>query len=188
MPGEYRAVWSTAGGGIGYTVFHFATTVDSNAEAQTIANAVRAFFQSLVGLFPNEVSINFESEYLNLAADGTLEAVFAVAPPAQVLGTDTSTYNRAAGVRVDWGTGQIVNGRRLTGRTYLVPVGAGAYDATGLVTSANATAILAAANTLISATASTAPLAVWSRTHQVSHVVTTPSVPSKGAILTGRRD
>lgn len=186
--GEYRVIWSTPGGGTGYTVLHFSDGVSSDANAQTIANAVRAFFDSLKGLFPNEVSWSFDTEYLELNVDGTLEGVFAVSAPATVIGTDTSTYNRAAGVRIDWGTGEIVAGRRLVGRTFLVPTGAGAFDSNGLVTSANSAAIITAANTLRTAVSSIASLGVWSRTHAIFHDVASVSVPPKGAILTGRRD
>lgn len=186
--GEYRVIWSTPGGGTGYSVLHFADGVSSDANAQSIANAVRGFFDSIKGLFPNEVTWSFDSEYLELNVDGTLEGVFAVTPPAALAGTGAGTYNRAAGVRLDWGTGQIVAGRRLVGRTYLVPADAGAFDSNGLVTSANSAALIGAANALRTAVSGIAQLAVWSRTHQVVHAVSAVSVPSKGAILTGRRD
>lgn len=186
--GEYRVIWSTPGGGTGYTVFHFADGVSSDANAQTIANAVRTFFDSLKGLFPNEVSWSFDTEYLELNVDGTLEGVFAVSAPAVVIGTDAGSYNRAAGIRIDWGTGEIVAGRRLVGRTFLVPTGAGAFDSNGLVTSANSTAVINAANALRTAVAGTAALGVWSRTHAHFAAAASVSVPPKGAILTGRRD
>ena len=187
MPGEYRAIWSTPGGGTGYSVFH-TTAMVSTSNAQTAANAIRAFFNTNAGLFPDEVQINFDSEFLELDVAGALLAVYPVTPPAQVVGTQSLSYNRAAGVRIDWGTGTIVAGRRLTGRTYLVPASIGAFDSNGLVTSASVTAITAAANTLITALNTVGNLGVWSRTHGVVHDVTTVSVPTKGAILTGRRD
>lgn len=187
MPSEYRAIWSTPGGGTGYSVFHFQDVV-SNTEAQNTADAVRTFFNSLSGIFPDEVTISFDSEVIVMDLAGTLTAVYAVTPPASVVGINASTYNRAAGARVDWGTGHIVAGRRLTGRTYLVPAGSSVFGLTGEVTSANVTAIGNAAAALITATSSIKPLVVWSRTHGIAWAATDASVPLKGAILTGRRD
>lgn len=187
MPGEYRAIWTTPGGGTGYSVFH-TTTMVSTSNAQSAANAIRAWFNTLVGLFPDEVTITFDTEFLELDVAGNLLNVYAVTPPSSVTGSQTASYNRAAGIRVDWGTGVILAGRRLTGRTYLVPASSGAFDSNGLVTSATVTAIQAANSTLLTALNTVGNLGVWSRTHSAVHDVTTSSVPTKGAILTGRRD
>lgn len=187
MPAEYRAIWSTPGGGTGYTVFHF-TVAGTGAAAQQIADDTRAYMDAIKGFFPDEITITFDSEVLDLGEDGALLAVWAVTPPASVAGINASTYNRAAGLRVDWGTGVIVGRRRLTGRTYLVPAGSSVFDAGGLVTAGNITASQTAAANFIAATSANRPLRVWSRTHATSAVVTNASTPSKGAILTGRRD
>lgn len=187
MPSQYRAIWSTPGGGTGYSVFHFEDVV-SNTEAQNTANAVRTFFNSLTGIFPDDVTITFDSEVVVLDLAGVLQSVYPVTPPSSVTGINTTSYNRAAGCRVDWDTGHIVAGRRLSGRTYLVPIGSNSYDTTGLLNSVNAAAVVTAGQALITATSSIKPLAVWSRTHGVMWAVDTASCPLKGAILTGRRD
>lgn len=188
MPGEYRAIWSVPGGGIGYSVFHSASfSLASNAD--DFADAIHDFFDTIDGLLPDDVQVNFDSEVLELNNDGTLNAVFPVTPGTVVNGGATGTFSRAAGARVDWATGQIVAGRRLTGRTYIVPLTAGSFDTEGVLTSAAIATMQGAANTLISTMASTGtPLQVWSRTHAASHDVTSASVPQKGAILRGRRD
>jgi hypothetical protein len=49
-------------------------------------------------------------------------------------------------------------------------------------------AIQAANSTLLTSLDLVGNLGVWSRTHAAVHDVTTSSVPTKGAILTGRRD
>ena len=187
MPGEYRVIWSTPGGGTGYSVFHLQNMV-STSNAQIAANAFRAFFNTNAGLFPDEVSFTFDNEMLELDLAGNLLAVYPVTAPAAVVGTQTLSYNRAAGVRIDWGTGVIVGGRRLNGRTYLVPASIGAFDANGLVTSATQAAVAASCSTLLTALNAVGNLAVWSRTHAACHDVITASVPNKGAILRGRRD
>jgi len=188
MPLQYRAIWNTAGGGTGYTVWHMMAPLADPADAQDIAVAIRAFYNSNAGLFPDEVSIVGDDEVLDLADDGTLLGVFPVSPSSPVVGTQTTAYNRAAGIRVDLATGEIVSGRRLNGRVFLVPASVGAFDANGLVNSATITAVNATMVTLRNALFTPAPLAVWSRTHQVTHPVISNSVPPKGAILRGRRD
>lgn len=187
MPAQYRALWSTPGGGQGFSVFHF-RTVGVVLVPQGVADAVRVFFNSLAGLFPNEVTINFEDEVLSLSEAGALVAVFPVSPPPQVVGINAGLYNRAAGVRVDWLTGQIVAGRRFNGRTYLVPTADTVFTSEGLITAGNITSITNAGDALQTNTAAVGPLAVWSRTHAVTHDVIDTSVPAQGAILRGRRD
>lgn len=187
MPSQYRALWSTPGGGVGFSVFHFQDVV-STTEAQNTANAIRTFFNGVAGILPDDVVITFDPEVVVLDLAGALVTVFPVTPPASVTGGSTSTFNRAAGVRIDWNTGHIVAGRRLKGRTYLVPVASTTFDTVGIVTSAASTAILAAANALITATSSIKPLTIWSRTHGIMWAVDSAAVPGKGAILTGRRD
>lgn len=187
MPGEYRAIWSTPGGGTGYSVFHV-SDVPSGAAAQAVADAIRQFFLTNIGLFPNEVSIAFDSEVIMMDVAGNLTAVFPVNPGAVVVGNQTFAYNRAAGIRVDWGTGRIVGGRRLTGRTYLVPASLGAFADDGTVSAPTIAAVTASGQALITALDSVSNLSVWSRKHAAVHDVLTASVPAKGAILRGRRD
>lgn len=187
MPAQYRAIWTVPGGGTGYSVFHF-TDAGNGTAAQTIATNTRDFFVDVQSLLPDDVQINFDSEVLDLTDGGTLIAAWAVTPGAEVDGQSTAVFSRATGARVDWGTDVIVAGRRLAGRTYLVPISSGAFDTEGVLTSAVRTSLLTAANAFITDTGLNRPLRVWSRTHSTSSVVTDASVPAGGAILRGRRD
>jgi hypothetical protein len=105
-----------------------------------------------------------------------------------VNGSSTGAYSRPAGGRIDWATDTIVAGRRLTGRTYLVPFALSAFDTEGVITAANVSSLTTAALALITATGLNRPLRVWSRTHATSAVVSDASCPAAGAILRGRRD
>lgn len=137
---------------------------------------------------PDNTQINFDSEVLDLDVSGTLLAVWPVTPPAVVAGTLTTAFAQAQGARIDWSTSTIVAGRRLTGRTYVVPIASGGYTTDGVLTGATVTALQTAANAFITATSAGRPLRVWSRTHATDAVVASASVPLKGAILRGRRD
>jgi hypothetical protein len=189
MPGEYRLVWSTPGGGTGYSVFHTAAPTTA-AEAQSAASAFHTFAQTILSYMPNEVSIVGDTEYRVLNdVTGTLTGVFSVSGGTGGSGSDTANYNRAAGARIDWGTNTIVGGRRLRGRTYIVPLGTGAFDSNGLVSAAGIAALAnAGANLVDDLDAVQRPLVVWSRVYGQTATVTNVQIPPKGAILTGRRD
>lgn len=188
MPAEYRAIWSALGGGTGYSVFHADEASDAT-DAQEFADAIHDFFADVANVLPTDVTINFDSEVVNLSDAGVLEAVFPVSAPAQVTGSGSTAYSRAAGGRIDWSTGVIAGGRRLTGRTYLVPLISSAFDTDGLLTSTVQTGLQTAGDDLIAAmTGAGIPLQVWSRKNASSAVVISASAPAKGAILRSRRD
>ena len=188
MPSQYRAVWSVPGGGTGYSVFH-ADNASDQTDADELADAIHDFFDSIDPLIPDDVTISFDSEVLVLADDGTLTNVWAVTPPSSVAGSGTAVYARAQGARVDWSTGTIVAGHRLSGRTYLVPIIGTAFDTAGLLLSSTVTTLQAAADGLIAQlTTAGVVLKVWSRTHATTGVVVSASIPDKGAVLRSRRD
>jgi hypothetical protein len=155
---------------------------------QTFANSVRAFFDQIKGIFPDDVTISFPAEVKLLSLAGALLGINPVTPPLNVTGINTSAFMAAAGVRIDWRTGAIVAGRRLTGRTFLVPTGSTVFDTVGRVTAGNVTAVQTAGNTLQTSLTGSGDLTVWSRTHAVQHNVVSNSVPTKGSVLRGRRD
>ena len=187
MPAQYRAIWLVPGGGVGYSVFHFALA-GTQGNANSIATATHNFMASLVGQLPDDVHITFDAEVLDLTDGGELVAVWGVTPPAQVAGTGVGSYARAVGARIDWATGKIVNGHRLNGRTYVVPLVGSAFDTTGNLIASVAQSITDQATAFIAATQASSRLVVWSRTHSISWPVTTASTPVVGAILRGRRD
>lgn len=187
MPAQYRVIWSTLGGGTGYSVFHF-TEAGTSPAAQQIADDVGEFFEDLQVGTPNDVSWSFDSEVLDLSDAGVLTAVWPVTPPAPLAGVGTGIYARAQGIRIDWSTDAIVAGRRLSGRTFIVPQVAATFDANGLIEPTSQGGLETAADNFLAATALNRPLRVWSRTHATSSVVTGRSVPPQGAILRGRRD
>jgi hypothetical protein len=187
MVAEYRAIWTVPGGGTGYSVFHLNDPSDGT-QAQLSAVAIRGFFSANIGLFPDDVTIEFDDEMRVLSNTGTLQSVWPIAPPASVTGTQTLNYSRAAGIRVNWLTGAIVGGRRLNGRTFLVPASSGAFDTVGQVNDATVTAVQGTAQDLIDDLDAQAGLVVWSRTHAFTAGVQSASVPKAGAILRGRRD
>lgn len=181
---EYRAIWSGTTGGTGYSVFHF----DGAGSATAIPALVHTFFDGNKAFLPNEVSIDFDAEVIQKANDGTLIGAVAVTPPTTVVGQSASAFSMPAGLRVTWETGTIVNGRRLRGRTYIVP-SVGAADATGTPSTASMAALKTAADALINASViNNTPLAVWSRANSAVMAVTSAVVSDRTAVLRSRRD
>ena len=194
---EYRAVWSVTGGGIGYSVFHVreAGVEPIGLSAQAFADDLRAGLATLTGDLPNDVSISFESEARELdVSTGTLVGVHAVDPPATVAGIGTGVYAAPSGAKVDLNTEGIVAGRRLKGRTFIVPLIGTAYTDGGLIASGTRSRL----NTAFEAfrdDPGNYSLAVWSRpkTGEGARPGTLADVISvaaslKAAVLRSRRD
>lgn len=88
----------------------------------------------------------------------------------QITTTSTGAFVRGSGARVVWETGGVRNGRHVRGSTFLVPLVAAAYNTAGNIGAGNQTAILNAANALL--TAAAGKMVVWSR-------------PKRGSVASG---
>jgi hypothetical protein len=108
------------------------------------------------------VAVQGEVTEHDMATGTLLGAATMTTVPATVVGTGSATsWANGSGYSVKWNTGLIWNGRRVTGRTFMVPAVA-CYEADGTLVAAAITAIGAAAQALISAVG--AEFAVWSKT------------------------
>ena len=193
MPLEYRVNWAGGIGGQGVTVFHGRPRLDGQASeaAQELAERARAFFAALAaGIIPATVTLSFESEAVNLdTTTGTLLGVIPVDPPDNVVGGAGTVYARPSGLRVDWLTDAVVAGRRLRGRTFLVPASSGAFLADGTPGPAVLTLVKNAADDFYDSTlGDEVSPSIWSRTHGIQADITGASVPDEAAILSSRRD
>lgn len=105
-------------------------------------------------------------------------------------GDITTGYAAPVGALAHWHTGQVVNGHRLNGRTFLVPLGSAVFDDTGDLTTVALNALQNMAAALV--TAGDANFVVWSRPRGSVDggyaTVETSSVPDKAIILRSRRD
>jgi len=133
---EYRAVWNVTGGGVGYSVFHVreAGIEPLALSAEAFADDLRAGLATLTGDLPNDVSISFESEAREMdVATGTLVGVHAIDAPSTVNGLGSGVYAAPSGAKVNLSTSAIVAGRRLKGRTFIVPLIGTAYSDSGRI-------------------------------------------------------
>lgn len=185
--------WSGFSGAPGYTILHFDAAVSGNVDgAENAATGTRAFFNSISALLPSAVRLDVEPAVeLIEESSGELVDVFTVPTPAVLSGTQTGGFSSATGACVTWSTVGVRNGRRVKGRTFLVPLAGSQYEADGTLTSASINTLTTAAQALI---AHTSDLHVFGRpsasgaTDGASYTVTSARVTDKTAILRSRRD
>ena len=186
------AVWSNFRGAPGYTNFFFDGAFPDDAAAEAAAVSVRQFFVDVNPHLPFEVNINIQG-VADILDEGTgaITNQIDFNPPISVSGAGGGKYSAASGAVVNWNTVEYKGGRRVRGRTFLVPLTSDAYDDNGDLSGAALGAIRTAASDLITDLGAN-PLAVWSRPRGgaggTAHVVSSATVPDMGAILRSRRD
>lgn len=189
---EYRVNWGSGGPNPGVTVVHgrISGAFTSAQAAQALADRTRTFFDAMKGYVGGGVAWTFPAEVTeHNTATGDLEGVDAITAPAPVTSTGSGAYAAPSGMRFEWRTDAIVSGRRLRGRTFIVPLVTSQYETNGTISGTLITAAQTAANAFLSAGVFTAcQPSVWSRTHGVQSDITSANIPDEVAILRSRRD
>jgi len=168
-------------------------------DAAGVVGALKVMFDSYSGIMPSTVSVDYPVTGNTLdPTTGTVTGAWGpIASTAPSVGADSGAFAMPAGACLRWHTGLIVRGHRGVGKTFIVPLGAGAYATDG-------TLLTGALTTLRGGAAYMAGLAggifvVWSRpvyvpvTHVLTHAgnygpVLSSTVTDKVAILRSRRD
>lgn len=187
--------WNGLPGGVGNTVLYWQAGAYPGAQP-----AVKTFFQGMAPFMPPSVSVTVPTtgEVLD-ETTGKMNNVWSTGSVLTIAGTATATaYTPQAGALVQWNTAGFTNGRHVRGRTFIVPLSAGVYTSSGLLTASNATTMTGVATSFIANTGNS--LVVWHRPVYskppnstltrpgAMFVVTTGLVPTKTATLKGRRD
>lgn len=203
MLGIVRTSWLGTSGGPGLTQLvvnrnETDQVVLTTTECQAAVDAVRGFWDAIKALIPNEVTwtVSPVVDQYDWANGALLSSVSAPVPPTSVVATSTSAYSMASGAKVNLNTANIIDGRRVRGGIFLVPLGSNGYENNGTVLSTARTTINTAANTMRTAlTTGGLELMVWSRptspgpsTDGELSQVTAVETSEKTAILRGRRD
>jgi hypothetical protein len=201
--GIVRTSWIGTSGGAGLTqlvINHSETdqVAITASEAQGAVNAVRAYWDAIKALMPDELifTVSPVVDQYDWGTGALIATVSAATAPATVGGTASGTYSMAAGAKMVLQTTKILDGRRVRGGIFLVPMAAAAMSATGNVSSATRSTVDTAGNTMRTAlTTAGVPLMVWSRptspgpsTDGELSTVTSVETSEKSAILRGRRD
>lgn len=195
--GRVTIDWTGFIGAPGYTNFHFApaagaafTQAEANAAAAKVDTWLNAWTAGLPGTVTVQVRPTVE---VFDDATGTLLSFLSVTTEAPQVGGGAGNYAAGSGAVLNWYTGGIRNGRRVRGRTFMVPLTSAVFQSDGTLATASLTSWRAATATMIANT-DAAKLAVWSRPSApgagdgISYDVTAYTLPDKCAILTSRRD
>lgn len=186
------AQWSGFRGAPGYSNFFFRGQSADEEDAQAHANAVRTFLTAASDFMPAGVSISLQPTAANIdETNGNIIGEVDFVPGVTAEGSGGVSYSAASGAVVNWNTQSYINGRRVRGRTFIVPLSTSAYDGAGDLTTSAINGLRNAAQALVEAPGPV-PMVVWSRPKGGAagsiHNVTSASVPDLAAILRSRRD
>lgn len=196
------ALWTGFTGAPGYSNFHFAADpgfwdggiIGNGAQVAAQAASERvadAFFELLMDL-PEGVRVSTESEVELLDSDsGEILGAIEVEPRATTVTYSSGGYSAATGGVVNWRTNDYRNGRRIRGRTFVVPLNGNAYEEDGTLSSSARGNLQDFAAAIIGG--GDAPeFGVWSRpingSGGVFATVVSAQVPDMAAVLRSRRD
>jgi hypothetical protein len=178
-----RVNWTGFTGAPGLSTF-YAT------DAITLLPDVRTFFNAIVSLIPNVVTLSFEPFGERFSdVDGSLLGTWSTTTPTPVLGGATALYAAPTGYVVNWITGAVIHNRFLRGKTFIVPGIVSSGD--GSPSNSLVTTLQTAATTLKN---SAGGLRIWHRptapgaTDGSSSLVLSAQVPDKAVVLRSRRD
>lgn len=195
---KVKAKWTGFTGAPGYSNFFFrdfSSTEPTDTEADLAADRIEAFFSAVKEFFPPTLQIAVQSD-ADVIEETTGELVTSLNAGTRVPVTGTGAavgYSAASGIVVTWRTAGVRNGRRVRGRTFLVPCVPVAYAADGTLATGTITTVSTAATALRNA-AGTPDLGVWARptgpgaTDGSWHAVNAHTVPDLAAVLRSRRD
>lgn len=190
------ARWSGFSGAPGYSNFYFSSGfLDGGLlgdEAQSLADRVAAAFTEMRTELPGNVSISIEPEVPVLDSDtGVIQSFNTIEPPASVDGGANDYFAGPVGAVITWRTSDLRNGRRIRGRTFLVPLSTSVFDDDGTLRNSQFSFFRDFADTLMGGPGE-GSLGVWSRpvggSGGVFATVTGYTIPDMAAVLRSRRD
>lgn len=191
-----RTTLSGFTGGPGLMTQYFSTAAAgfNEATAQLAVDRVRDALQAGSGLFSTNQtwSVSGSVDVLD-EASGQMTNSIGVTARSGAGTAGGGIGPTPVGVAINWKTSEFKNGRRVQGRTFLVPVSGGSFEGDGTL---SATALAEAAEfhaAMRDAGATDLVLVVWSRPNAAGaggsrHGVTSASVADKAAVLRSRRD
>lgn len=191
------ARWGGFAGAPGYSNFYFSSGfLDGGIfgeEAELLAGRVADAFEALSPVLPRNVTIDIEPEVAVIDSDtGVAQSFTSIDPPEVDLPTGSAQpFAGPAGAVVTWRTNDLRNGRRIRGRTFLVPLSTTAYQEDGSLTTIALNAVRGFGDAMVG-NALQGDLGVWSRPQGgaggVFASVVSFTVPDKVAVLRSRRD
>lgn len=150
-----RCLWQNWPGSPGYTNFYTSVSLSNVAPFATFFDAIKTLVPSALTItVPNSGDIINE-------ATGQIQNVWTGTGGATITGTGSGAYAGPTGAVAEWLTTGIVAGRRVQGKTYLVPLAGLATDASGSISTTALGTLTTAAAGLQTALGN--QFVVWSR-------------------------
>ena len=141
--------WTIAGVQRGWTRIKYLGNL-TTSECSTAVAKNKNFFEGLVTYLPANVSVAHQSLCEHYDDDGTkTDVVTAGTGQPNTVGTGSGAYAAAEGAWVNWVSSQFVAGRRVVGRTFLVPLYTSAFQNDGTLAAAFITALQGLSNSII---------------------------------------
>jgi hypothetical protein len=180
-----RAEWSGFVGAPGVSTFY-------TVGAAAFLPALHAFYAALSSILAPPVVISIDDFGDELEdTTGVITGSWTSDPVAAIVSTQSgvATYSAATGAVVEWLTQLPLLGRRRLGKTFIVPLGASAYDDNGSLSDGALTVLRPAAAQLV--TASESVFMVWSRPFKGKPATATkperPAHDGRATAVTGSR-
>lgn len=181
-----QAVWSGKAGLPGVSTFYA-------LDAATALTALAGFYAESGGRIPNGITVSFAGtgDIIN-ESNGEAVSTWTATPPAPLAGSASGMYAAPVGMAVTWVTGVFIGGRRVRGRTFMVPLASSVFEDNGTPTFAHHTAMAAAAQAAIDAVPGN--LLVYHRetapdaNDGAGVAIVAALVSDKAAVLRSRRD
>ena len=196
------AQWSGFTGAPGYSNFHFTTDGGfwdggllgdaAQTAADGAATRVAGAFNAARDQLPSGVRVDIQTEAEILNSDTGEIVGFAEVPAGYAIGNGgTGGWSAASGAVVNWRTNDYRFGRRIRGRTFLVPLAGSAYQSDGTLSTSGRAAVQSFGAEMVGGTGG-AEFGVWSRPRNgnggVFATVVGYNVPDMAAVLRSRRD
>ena len=193
--------WTGLVGMPGYTNFFFRATSETGTEALAAVTKSRLFFEGIKEGVPTPcVMAPITDVRLLDETDGTLLNIFTVTGVAASTASGLAPHSAPTGAVVDWLTTTVHGGRRMQGRTFIVPLSNGSFEDNGSLGTGTVATLAAAAEAMRTATGPA--FGVWGRPKWVKPATDPPTlelaglwgpavssrVPDKACVLRSRRD
>lgn len=190
-----RVLWNGTPGGAGVSTFY-------SLDTATVLESLHTMFNSIKLMIPPAAHIVIApSGDVIDSTTGAITGAWSGAPQAEVVGSAGADYAGPTGAVLNWGTSTILDGRRLRGRTFIVPLAHPNFVGGHLDAGSRGLLEAAAREYVIEQSASAV---IWHRpyagrvagpgvTAKAAHggghgLITSALVPSLVAVLRSRRD
>lgn len=145
------------GGGAGVATFYTDAATD-------ITVPLNAFWTSMMAKMPDDFVITVPPDGAQIEdTTGALIGSWSGGTGGTHTGSTTGSYTGGAGASIKWSTTTFIAGRRIAGRTFLVPLDGAVYDTTGKINPTQRSTMLNYASTFLSLCLG--HLYVWHRPH-----------------------